>query len=198
MKKRIEETALVAMTIMLTACSSLKSPYFPGEKVVLTNGFLAVESDWTMYDEGVYHVRCTESNTLVIAAEEWDKGKGDFKIESSEAVLSELDDQKFLSMMIEDEREEELYTIFRAVIPATKEGHPETLILFSMDEGKIKADAKAGKIAAHATNCGYGPCDIVLEGSKAEQDAYFRNNPNSLFVLDSAVILKRVAERDGD
>ncbi|WP_136081412.1 hypothetical protein [Pontiella desulfatans] len=194
----LQTTCLLALVIAVAGCSSLKSAYYPGEKVVLTNGFLAVESDWMLCDKGVYHVHCTESNTLVVAAMEWDNKKGDYATESFEVVLSELDDQLFLSIQCNEDGKDQLYTILRVVVPATDKESPDTAILFNVDSDKLKADAKANKINARKTNCGYGSCDYALEGTKQEQDTYFRSNPNGLWDLDNAVILKRVAQRNGD
>ena len=189
--------SLLTFACMMAGCSTLHSNYYPGEKVQTLDKILPEESIWTLMDECVYHVRRTGSNAVLIAGLDWNNKAGEFELESVPVVISQLDDQIFLSF--QDEDKEGLYTVLRVIIPLSDtENSPDKILLFTADTDRIKRDAKADMIDAHGKGGGYGSYEIVLEGTKAEQNEYFRSNPNAIWDLNSAMTLQRVSRQGKD
>jgi hypothetical protein len=183
-KQILRASGMLAACIGLSSCSELRSRYYPGERVDLVKKLPEV-SVWQF----------GESNTLVLACMDWNEKDDAFSTISFPVVLSELGSQMFLSSKYDCEGEEQdLYTIFRVVAPLTESGSiPDTLFLLNVDGNRFERDIAEGKVGAKKHQG-----TITLEGSKEEQDKYFRLNPNSLFSLEHAWSLKRIAGKRED
>jgi hypothetical protein len=182
---------LLVLLTVLTGCTALESEFYPGEQVTDISQFLAEESVWTTGDGGAFYIRPAGTNTFQLTGLEWNKKAGSYEIEKIELILSKLDDQLFISCK---EDNDDHYVIVRLVLPETSDGLPETAILLNIDEEKIIQDAEAGLVKFKAKKSKGKPSyETTLTGTKEEQDEYFKNNPNSLYDLNGAVVLKRVS-----
>ena len=183
MKKQI--TFLISammLGLLLSSCSNLKSEYYPGEAMTVSEEDQGEETIW-MHGGSVYHVKQVGSNSYVIATVGWEEKAGEYKVKSCPIVPSQLGDHMFISI-----KDTDLYTIFR-VGGADDHG----AVLYSVDKEKMKQAIADGKAKARMEDD-----NIILEGSKEEQDEYIKNNIDSIFSTDSAHIVTLLHEEKKD
>ena len=171
---------LLAICIGITSCSGLQSKYYVGEKLPISEDDLAQESIW-LYGDDTYYVRRTGSNTFVIARMMWNEDKGDYTVQSEPIVGSKLGDHLFLNIKGLD-----YYTIFRVGFTLD-----DALVLYSADKDKIAQDITEGKVKAHKDEHN----NIILDGTKEEQDAYILKNIHSVFATDDPGIARLISEK---
>jgi hypothetical protein len=154
-------SALAAMTVYLTACDTLKSEYYPGTQLIVSDSDIGDESIWT-FNEEVYYVHRIGSNDFVAATLNWNKEKQTYERECFPIIASLLTkDHHFLSAKGEDG----LYSILRANPAADM--HDGSWVIQWIDADVLKSHAEAGKIEIDADGRKY-----TLKGSKVEQDKY--------------------------
>ena len=173
---------IFACTIVLSSCSGLESKYYPGEKIVISEDDLSDESIWR-YQDDVYYVMRTTSNTFTAATLKWDDKKGDYTTQSFLLVPSQLGKHAFLNIKGGGDR----YTIFHA----TYDGG-DSVVLFRVDREKMEQDIAEGIVRAH-TNEHH---TIIMDGSKEEQGEYIQNNIHSMFKMDSPSFVKLISEKE--
>jgi hypothetical protein len=167
--------SLLALCFLSSSCSSLKSPYYIGEKQPMEG--LSTDSVWQT-GNAVSFVRVVDSNTVVASWVKWDKNSQKHTLSTSPLVLSKLGDTLFLNV-----KEDDLYTILR-IIPA-----PDgSMVLLTVDSDKVKADIAAKKIKAHTENS-----DIITDCSKEELDQYVKDNLPTLFDLNSSGVARLIS-----
>ncbi len=180
MKKQIIYTAclLIACT-GLVSCSGLKSKYYVGEMLNISEGDLGLESVW-LYGDDTYYLRRTGTNAFVLANMGWNQDTGDYSVKSYPLVPSQLGDHLFLNIKGPD-----LYTIFRVVLSDEDE-----LVLFRVNRKKVEQDIAKGIVSAYTNEH-----DVVLNCTKEEQDAYILKNIDSIFSIDSARVARKLSEK---
>lgn len=188
--KRIRIFAQLVLLALLAGCTALQSEFYPGERIENLHGILPEESIWVANDNAVLHIRTDGTNGLVLAGLEWDSKDGAYKAESMTIVLSKLDEQYFASFKEDDDP----YIITRLLLPGIDDGRPNSAVILNIDPDKLKRDAAAGTVALQKKERnGKEEFETILTGTKAKQDEYFRSNPNSLWDLESASVIRRIA-----
>ena len=183
MKSRMIKSArllLIAVSGLLAGCNTLKSEYYPGTKAVIKDADIERESIWT-FNEEAYYVHMIGSNDFVAATLNWNEQTQTYEAESFPIVLSVLDkEEHFLSVKGDDG----LYSILRA-IPACDT--TDTWVLYCIDGDVLKEHIHAGQVKADKKNDTY-----TLQGSKAEQDLYLRENYEQLFPAKAASVARMI------
>ena len=177
MIKMISTVKIILLSAVLTSCSSLKSQYYVGEKMPISEEELSKESVWKFGDD-VFHVQQVDTNTLIASTIEWDKENQKHTVSTRQLVLSELGDVIFLNI-----KEDNLYTILRLV-----GGDDGSLVLLTVDSDKVEKDIAEGNIKAEKIDH-----DIITNCSKKELDQYVLENIQTLFSLDSACVGKLIS-----
>lgn len=189
--KILHTIALVIVAAFLAGCTALQSEYYPGEKISDFNNIIPRESVWLAEEECALHIHVTASNELVVAGLDWEGNNSGYKKESLNIVLSRLDDQFFVSF--KEDADDECYIITRLILPYIDEGLPKHAIILNINEETFKEDASNGDVLLLENECcGKKTYETFLTGSKEEQDEYFRNNPNTLWDLKSATVIRRI------
>ena len=171
-------TCLLTTCFLSSSCSSLKSPYYVGEKQPIKDKELSTESVWQAGD-AVYFVRMIDTNTVIASTVEWDKATQKHTLSTGQLVLSKLGDTFFLNVKNDD-----LYTILRMIPSADN-----SWILLTIDSGKVEADIAEGKIKAHKD----GNSSIITDCSKEELDQYVKDNLQTLFDLNISSVAKLIS-----
>lgn len=188
--KPIKIFTQLALAALLTGCTALRSEYIPGERVDNLQELLPEESIWISDDRTVLTLRISGSNELVLTGLDWNGKTGKYEEHTLTVVLSKIDEQFFASCKEDDDP----YIITRLIFPSRDDGRLCSAVILNIDEAKLKEDAAAGKVALQEREQnGKTVFETVLTGTKAEQDEYFRSNPNSLWDLDSASVIRRAA-----
>lgn len=180
-KRILCAACIFACIIVLSSCSGLESKYYPGEQIVIGEDDLCDESIWR-YQDDVYYVMRTTSNTFTAATLVWDEKKGDYTTRSFLLVPSQLGKHTFLSIKGGGDR----YTIFHA----TYNGG-DSVVLFGVDREKMEKDIAEGIICAHTNE----HQTIIMDGSKEDQAQYIQNNIHSMFKMDSPNFATLICEK---
>ena len=179
-RQTLHLACLLAVSIGITSCSGLKSKYYVGEQLDISEDDLAQESVWE-YGDNTYYVRRTGSNTYVMATLEWNEDKGDYTVNSYPVVPSKLGEHLFLNIKGLD-----YYMIFRVALAGENE-----LILFRADKEKLVQDIADGIVCAHTNEHN----EVIMDGTKEEQGAYIQKNIDSMFSIDSPSIARLISEK---
>lgn len=179
-RKTISAFGMLAIAAAVSSCSVLQSKYYPGQVADIGEGDLAAETIW-MLNEDVYHVHRIGSNDLVAARLNWNERKKEYEVDSFPVVISELGDHLFVST-----KDGGLYTIFR--LAGAGEEH---FVLYLVDSEKMEQAIEEGKVKAHTKDR-----NIILDGTKEEQDAYLLGNMDSVFSMDHVVVGRMIAGKE--
>jgi len=177
---RLRTTGLLIAGLVCASCSVLKSPHYAGQQEAISEKDLAGETVWMQGDD-VYFIKRVDSNTVVAATMDWNEQAGGFQIRSFPVIVSTLGDHMFLNV-----KDEEYYSIFR--VAGTDDD--ETILLFTVDPDKMKQAIANGAIKAREEGG-----DIVMECTKEEQDAYIRDNINSMFEMGSGSLVRKLSKQ---
>ncbi|MEA3346863.1 MAG: hypothetical protein U9Q21_02100 [Candidatus Auribacterota bacterium] len=175
-KTVIKLTGCVIISLFLTSCASLKSKHYVGIKEPIEKEDLEEESIW-QFEDKVFYVRALDPATAIASSLKWDDSKKEYKIITTQVVLTKLDEHLFLNLKGE---KEDLYTILR--LTGSMDG---TMIIFTVDDEEIEKHIKEGKVKAIKKGDNF-----ILELTKEELDSYVRENLNNLFDYDIAGIIK--------
>lgn len=175
--KGLNVIGLLVAGLVCASCSVLKSPYYVGEQETISEKDLAGETVWMQGDD-VYFVKRLDSNTVVAATLDWNENAGEYQTRSFPLVLSTLGDHMFLNV-----KDGEYYSIFR--VAGTDDD--DTILLFTIDPEKLKQDIADEKIKAREDD------GIVMECTKEEQDAYILDNINSIFMMGSGSLVRKIS-----
>ena len=169
-------TAISVITICVCSfsCNSLRSQNYVGEKANITQYNISKDSMW-LFDDTVFHVRLVGTNLLVASSVVWDEKNKKHDISTKELIISELKGYTFLNL-----KDGQYYTILR-LIPTGE----DSLVLATVDAGKIDKDIAEGKIKATKEQR-----EFTFKGSKKELDDYVSDNIDSLFDYDALGALR--------
>lgn len=180
--------ATTLLGIMATGCTCIKSEHIPGSRVELTDEVLPECSVWSLDDECIFQVYRVHSNQLAMAIMDWDEDQEEFTVETTSIVLSELDDQWFLSFVCPD-GDDDLYSIYRIARPLPDTNRPpETLLIHAFDVEKIEEHIADGFFDASVNDN-----EITFDGSKEALDSYLSGYGDTIYSLEATRILKRVS-----
>ncbi len=179
-KQILSAAGIIAIVMGLSSCRGLKSKHYVGEKLVISEEDLGHESIW-MYEDEAYYVRRSESNTFIVATLQWNEEKGDYIAKSGILVPSKLGAHEFLNI-----KDNNLYTIFQAI-----SDKKDSVVLLGVDRDKVVRDITDGIVCAHTNKYR----EIIMDGSKQEQDEYILNNIHTLFSMDYASFAKKLSEK---
>lgn len=173
MMKIISIVCSLILTVILTSCSSLQSPYIVGEEITFLEDEVGEETVWKIEDE-IYHVRIVDTNSLVATIVEWDSDKKAHTLKTEEIIVSHLDDYMFLNVKIDD-----LYNI-HYVVPSDGD---RVLLFYSIDTDGLKKHISKGVIETDKDSGTY-----KLDGSKEEIDRFIIKNFRSIFDPSQATV----------
>ena len=170
--KAITTSIIIAGFVsLLSSCSSLKSPYYIGEKVEFSENEIGNETVWRL-EEDVYHVKIVSSNEVVVSTVNWVDRNKKFTTENHELVISELDDRLFINL-----KEDDLYRVLR-ITPAG-----QSIVFYMVDGDQLKKHIPSGKVEFTEKGDVY-----TLKGSKEEIDQFIRENITTIFNPDHVVV----------
>ena len=180
MPKALTLLIIGTAAVLLSACTSLKCEHYVGVKEPIAENDIGEETIWR-YRDKVYFLKVVDPQTVVASTLVWDDAAQRHQVVASEIALTKLDDHLFLNIRDEEER---YYSIFR--LSPSMDG---PMVLFSVSRDKLEADIKAGRIEADS-----GKNSIVLKVTKAQLDAYVRENLFTLFNTDAAGLIFPINE----
>jgi hypothetical protein len=174
--RKILAPLLIGLAAMaLTSCTSMQSEHYVGVKEPVGENDLKDDTIW-QYRDRVYFLRVIDPTTMIAATVDWDEEAGRHKVVTTDIAVTKLDDHLFLNIR---EQGEPHYSIFR--LAPSMDG---PIALFTVNRDVLEEDLRAGKIKAVK-----GQNSIILEMTKAELDAYVRDNHFTLFNTDAAGII---------
>lgn len=177
MKRVVCCFGLVALSAMLVACSSLKSPHYVGERVTFQEDAVGSESVWKIEEE-IYHVKIVNSNEVVGSLIEWNDEKKAHVPKSFELVVSKLGQHLFFNVM-----DGGLYNVHRVAM-----GGDDSVIFYMLDAEAIKKHEPSGRVEPDKDGNVF-----TLKGSKAEIDRFVLEHIRSLFNPDEVVVARLVS-----
>lgn len=180
MKKILVQGLLTfAAAAMLCSCSSMKSKHYVGTIKDIDKGAMKKDSVWQFADT-VFYVRSLGGGKFVISAVKWDDKAKLHRLDSKQAVVSELGKALFLNVRESDG----YYSIFRIAT-----GSDATIITYNVRPEKLREDIKKGALKALEKDNVF-----ILEVSKDVQDQYIRDNMSSLFNYDNVGLIKPLTD----
>ena len=165
------KTIAILTSLLLTACSTLQSPFYIGERVPFEADDVGNETVWKVNDD-LYHVRIVNTNLIVAASLKWDEPTGSFQKKTQEVVVSKLNETLFVNL-----RKNDLYTVLRAT-PSD-----EFIVFYTAEDAEIKKH-----LGTRCIESAEGDDTYVLQGTKKEIDAFVTEHLHVLFSQDAILI----------
>lgn len=151
---------------LLVSCTSFKSKHIAGKVIDFKKKEIGKESIWKV-GKKVFYIKIYSKNEAKLAHLEWNKEKKEFVAVNQNILRTKLGDYFFLNVQDNDG----YYTIVRCA--ATSE---DSIVIYTVEEKKVKADIKAGKL-----NATIEKHDIIFNGTKEELDNYLKENSDRIF-----------------